>query len=95
MPSKASRTLGFYQLFEIHFDSYVRAYEERFEARSGPLRPAVVRSVEEFLSCGRIQPSPRLRLTSQHRLQRIALIRWKVPEGVSSGIFLTHKEFLL
>jgi hypothetical protein len=46
---------AFYQLFEAHFDSYVRAYEERFELRSGPLRPVVVRSVEEFLSCGRLQ----------------------------------------
>jgi hypothetical protein len=45
----------FYQLFETHFDSYVRAYEEGFEPRSGPLRPVVVRSVEEFLSCGRLQ----------------------------------------
>ena len=42
-------------LFETHFDSYVRAYEERFEPRSGPLRPVVARSVEEFLSCGRLQ----------------------------------------
>lgn len=46
---------AFYQLFETHFDSYVRVYEERFEPRSGPLRPVVVRSVEEFLSCGRLQ----------------------------------------
>jgi hypothetical protein len=46
---------AFYQLFETHFDSYVRAYEERFEPRSGPLRPVVARSVEEFLSCGRLQ----------------------------------------
>jgi len=44
-----------YQLFETHFDSYVRAYEECFEPRSGPLRPVVVRSVEEFLSCGRLE----------------------------------------
>jgi hypothetical protein len=42
-----------YQLFDNHFDSYVRAYEEQFEPRSGPLRPVVVRSVEELLSCGR------------------------------------------
>jgi hypothetical protein len=34
---------GIYQLFETHFDCYVRVYEERFEARSGPLRPVVVR----------------------------------------------------
>ena len=46
---------AFYQLFETHFDSYVRAYEERFEPQSGSLRPVVVRSVEEFLSCGRLQ----------------------------------------
>ena len=45
----------FYQLFEDHFDSYVRGYEERFEPRAGPLRPVVVRSVEQFLSCGRLQ----------------------------------------
>jgi hypothetical protein len=53
-PRHPERT-GFYQLFETHFDSYVRAYEERFEARSGPLRPVVVRSVEAFLDCGRLQ----------------------------------------
>jgi hypothetical protein len=46
---------AFYQLFETHFDSYVRAYEERFEPRSGTLRPVVVRSVDDFLSCGRLQ----------------------------------------
>jgi hypothetical protein len=46
---------AFYQLFENHFDSYVRCYEERFESNSGPLRPVVVRSVEEFLACGRLQ----------------------------------------
>jgi hypothetical protein len=46
---------AFYRLFQDHFDSYVRAYEERFEPRSGPLRPVVVRSVEEFLSCGRLE----------------------------------------
>jgi hypothetical protein len=46
---------AFYQLFETHFDSYVRAYEERFEPHSGRLRPVVIRSVEDFLSCGRLQ----------------------------------------
>jgi hypothetical protein len=40
-PRHPERT-GFYQLFETHFESYVRAYEERFEARSGPLRPVKV-----------------------------------------------------
>ena len=45
---------AFYRLFQDHFDSYVRAYEEGFEPRSGPLRPVVVRCVEEFLSCGRL-----------------------------------------
>ena len=48
-PRHPDRT-GFYQLFETHFDSYVRAHEERFEPRTGPLRP-----VEEFLGCGRLQ----------------------------------------
>jgi hypothetical protein len=46
---------AFYQLFENHFDSYVHAYEEHSEPQSGPLRPVVVRSVEDFLSCGRLQ----------------------------------------
>jgi hypothetical protein len=46
---------AFYQLFETHFDSYVRPYEERFEPHSGPLRPVAIRSVEDFLSCGRLQ----------------------------------------
>jgi hypothetical protein len=40
---------AFYQLFETHFDRYLRAYEERIEPRSGPLPPVVVRSVEDFL----------------------------------------------
>jgi len=53
-PRHPERT-GFYHLFESHFDSYVRAYEERFEARSGPLRPVVVRSAEAFLDRGRLQ----------------------------------------
>jgi hypothetical protein len=53
-PRHPERT-GFYQLFETHFDSYVRAYEERLEPRSGPLRTVVVRSVEAFLDCGRLQ----------------------------------------
>jgi len=44
-----------YQLFQNHFDDYVQVYEERFESRSGPLRPVVVHSVEEFLACGRLQ----------------------------------------
>ena len=51
-PRHPERT-AFYRLFQDHFDSYVRAYEERFESHSGPLRPVVVRSVEEFLACGR------------------------------------------
>jgi len=34
-PRHPERT-GFYQLFETQFDSYVRAYEERFEPRAPP-----------------------------------------------------------
>jgi hypothetical protein len=65
-PRHPERT-AFYQLFETHFDSYVRAYEERFEPQSGPLRPVVVRSVEEFLSCGRLQGGfARIRCTKCH-----------------------------
>ena len=53
--SRHPERTSFYQLFESHFDNYVRTYEDRFEARSGPLRPVVVRSVEDFLACGRLQ----------------------------------------
>jgi hypothetical protein len=53
-PRHPERT-AFYKLFQDHSDSYVRAYEERFEPRSGPLRRVVVRSVEEFLGCGRLR----------------------------------------
>ena len=53
-PRHPERT-EFYKLFETHFDCYVHAYEERFEPRSGPLRPVVVRSVEDFLGCGRLE----------------------------------------
>ena len=44
----------FYQLFDKHFDDYVYAYEERFEAKSGPLREVVRPTVEAFLDCGRL-----------------------------------------
>jgi len=64
----------FYQLFEEHFDSYVRGYEERFEPRSGPLRPVVLRCVEEFLSCGRLQGGfARIRCPKCHAEHLLAL----------------------
>ena len=44
----------FYQLFDKHFDDYVYAYEERFEAKAGPLRSVVRPTVEAFLDCGRL-----------------------------------------
>jgi hypothetical protein len=60
-------------LFETHFDSYVWAYEERFEPQSGPLRPVVVRSVEEFLSCGRLEGGfARIRCTKCHKEHLLA-----------------------
>jgi len=72
-PRHPERT-AFYQLFEGHFDSYVRCYEERFEPRSGPLRPVVVRSVEEFLSCGRLQGGfARIRCPKCHAEHLLAL----------------------
>ena len=37
-PRHPERTV-FYKVLEQHFDRYVYAYEERFEPRSGPLRP--------------------------------------------------------
>ncbi len=62
-----------YQLFETNFDSYVRAYEERFEPHSGPLRPVVVRSVEDFLSCGRLQGGfARIRCDQCHKEHLLA-----------------------
>jgi hypothetical protein len=71
-PRHPERT-GFYQLFETHFDEYVRAYEERFEAASGPLRPVVLRSVEAFLDCGRLQGGfARIRCPKCHREHLLA-----------------------
>jgi len=52
-PRHPERT-GFYRIFERHFEEYVGTYEERFEHRSGPLRPAVNRAVEAYLDCGRL-----------------------------------------
>ncbi|MBN1566281.1 MAG: transposase [Acidobacteria bacterium] len=71
-PRHPERT-AFYQLFETHFDSYVRAYEERFEPQSGPLRPVVVRSVDDFLSCGRLEGGfARIRCTKCHKEHLLA-----------------------
>jgi len=64
---------AFYRLFQDHFDSYVQAYEGRFEPRSGPLRPVVVRSAEEFLSCGRLEGGfARLRCPKCHAEHLVA-----------------------
>lgn len=52
-PRHPERT-GFYRIFERHFEAYVGTYEERFEHRSGPLRPVVSRTVEAYLDCGRL-----------------------------------------
>ena len=51
-PRHPERT-ALYRLFERHFDSFVREYEERFEHRHGPLRAVVVRAVGQYLECGR------------------------------------------
>ena len=56
-PRHPERT-GFYRIFGRHFEAYVGTHEERFEHRSGPLKPAVTRVVEACLDCGR-QRSPR------------------------------------
>jgi len=45
----------FYQTFEQHFDSYVRAYEDRFEPARGRCVAWCRRRVEHFLACGRLQ----------------------------------------
>ena len=52
-PRHPERT-GFYRIFERHFEEYVGTYEERFEHRSGPLRPVVSPTVEAYLDCGRL-----------------------------------------
>jgi hypothetical protein len=53
-PRHPERT-DFYKLLDQHFESYVRVHEERFEPRSGPLRPVVRETVEAFLDCGRLK----------------------------------------
>lgn len=52
-PRHPERT-AFYRLFDRHFDRYLGVYDERFEPRSGPLRPVVRRSGDAFLDCGRL-----------------------------------------
>ena len=52
--SRHPEQTAFYQLFDKHFDDYVYAYEERFEAKAGPLRSVVRPTVEAFLDCGRL-----------------------------------------
>ena len=76
-----------YQRFETHFDSYVRAYEERFEPRSGPLRPVVVPSVEEFLSCGRLDGGfARIRCTKCRKEHLLAFsCRTMGPTPIAGG----------
>jgi hypothetical protein len=71
-PRRPEKT-AFYRLFQDHFDNYVRAHEQRFEPRSGPLRRVVVRSVEEFLSCGRLEGGfARLRCPKCHAEHLVA-----------------------
>lgn len=53
-PRHPERT-PFYRLLDEHFDRYVACHEERFEPRSGPLRPVVTRSVQAFADCGRLE----------------------------------------
>ena len=52
-PRHPERT-SFYRLLEAHFERYVEVHEERYELRSGPLRPVVRTSVDAFLECGRL-----------------------------------------
>jgi hypothetical protein len=52
-PRHPERT-AFYQVLDEHFSEYMNAYEERYEARSGPLRRVVQPTVEAFLDCGRL-----------------------------------------
>ena len=52
--SRNPEQTDFYRLLEKHFDDYVYAYEERFEAKAGPLRSVVRSTVEAFLDCGRL-----------------------------------------
>jgi hypothetical protein len=53
-PRHPERT-AFYRLLNAHFDRYLGTYEERFEARYGPLRRVVPRTAEAFLECGRLK----------------------------------------
>ena len=51
--SRHPEQTAFYQLFDKHFDDYVYAYEERFEAKAGPLRSVVRPTVEALLVISR------------------------------------------
>ena len=53
-PRHPERT-ALYRLFEDRFDAFLREYDERFEHQHGPLRTVIVRVVEQYLECGRLQ----------------------------------------
>ncbi len=82
----------FYQLFDKHFDDYVYAYEERFEAKAGALRSMVRPTVEAFLDCGRLYGGfARIRCPSCHNEHLLAFscqtrnyvsdrVMWRAPK---------------
>jgi len=52
-PRHPERT-ALYRLLDRHFEAYRRVHADRFEPRSGPLRPEVVAAVSAFRDCGRL-----------------------------------------
>lgn len=52
-PRRPERT-AFYQLLERHFEEYKGVYDERYEARDGPWRSVIERTVDAYLDCGRL-----------------------------------------
>ena len=46
------RSSGLWQALDTRFDAFQAEYEERFETKYGPLRPVVIKRVQEYLKCG-------------------------------------------
>ncbi|MFH1008015.1 MAG: transposase [Candidatus Latescibacterota bacterium] len=46
------RSPGLWQALDTRFEEFQAVYDERFETRLGPLRPVVIKRVQEYLQCG-------------------------------------------
>ena len=45
------RSSGLWQALDAGFDAFQAEYEDRYETKYGPLRPVVIKRVQEYLKC--------------------------------------------